>query len=224
MLDATALLKMYALRRKSSLATNSPSLVQERTLLSLIRLARKTRFGRDHNFEKITSVRDYQRAVPLRSYEQFWKEYWQPAFPLLDDISWPGLMPYFAVSSGTSSGTTKYIPCSHEMVRSNTKAGVDLLVHHLQNRPQSRILGGLNFMLGGSTELVEEAPNVWSGDLSGIAARTIPGWIKPRYFPPPELALIADWREKIVRFVEESVSRDIRMIAGVPSWLLIFFR
>lgn len=223
MFDATAILKMYALRRKSSLATNSPSLVQERTLLSLVRSARKTRFGRDHGFDHIRSVRDYQSAVPLRSYEQFWKEYWQPAFPLLDDVSWPGRIPYFAVSSGTSSGTTKYIPCSHEMVRSNTKAGVDLLVHHLQNRPQSRILGGLNFMLGGSTELVEEAKDVWSGDLSGIAARTIPAWIKPRYFPPPELALIEDWREKIARFVEESVTRDIRMIAGVPSWLLIFF-
>ncbi len=223
MLDVTSLLRMYTLRRKSSLSSSSPSLVHEKTLLSLIRSARRTRFAKDHNFSRIKSVRDYQQAVPLRSYEQFWNDYWKASFPILDDVSWPGRIPFFAVSSGTSSGTTKYIPCSHEMVRSNTKAGVDLLVHHLTNRPASRILGGLNFMLGGSTDLTEEAKNVWSGDLSGIAARTIPAWIRPRYFPPPDLALIADWRQKIDRLAEEALTRDIRMIAGVPSWLLIFF-
>lgn len=223
MLDVTSLLRMYALRRKHSLASSSPSLAQEKTLLSLIRSARRTQFGKDHDFGRITSVRDYQQAVPLRSYEQFWNDYWKASFPILDNVTWPGRIPFFAVSSGTSSGTTKYIPCSHEMVRSNTKAGVDLLVHHLTNRPTSRILGGLNFMLGGSTDLIEEAKNVWSGDLSGIAARTIPAWIRPRYFPPPELALIADWRQKVDRLAEEALTRDIRMIAGVPSWLLIFF-
>lgn len=223
MFDATSLLKMYTLKRNRALQSGSPTLTQEKTLLSLVRSARRTQFGRDHNFDRIASVRDYQSAVPVRSYEQFWNEYWRSPFPVLEDVSWPGRIPYFAVSSGTSSGTTKYIPCSNEMVRSNTKAGVDLLVHHLNQRPQSRILGGLNFMLGGSTDLVEESKNVWSGDLSGIAAKTIPAWIRPRYFPPPELALIADWRQKIDRLAEESLTRDIRMIAGVPSWLLIFF-
>jgi hypothetical protein len=78
-------------------------------------------------------------------------------------------------------------------------------------------------MLGGSTDLVEESNGVWSGDLSGIAVKTLPRWARARYFPPQELALIADWREKITRLTQESIHKDIRMISGVPSWMIIFF-
>src|SRR5207302_5497115 len=116
----------------------------------------------------------FQSAVPLRRYEDFWSDYWQPTFTNLVDVSWPGHIPFFAASSGTSTGATKFIPVTSEMIGSNRRAGLDLLVHHLQARPQSRVFGGRNLLLGGSTELVEQAPGVRSGDLSGIAAATLP--------------------------------------------------
>ena len=66
-------------------------------------------------------------------------------------------MPYYAVSSGTSTGKVKYIPCSREMVASNKKA-LDIFVHHLRTRPNSRVFDGKSFVLGGSTDLKEQAP------------------------------------------------------------------
>src|SRR5262249_11405608 len=86
--------------------------VQQQTLLRLVRRAQHTRFGRLHDFASIHSVADYQQRVPLRDYEAFWSEFWQPVFPHLDGVTWPGLIPYFALSSGTTSGSTKYIPVS----------------------------------------------------------------------------------------------------------------
>ena len=132
--------------------------------------------------------------------------------------------PYFALSSGTTSGTTKYIPITHEMIRSNTKGGMDMLSFHTLNRPETKIFGGLNFMLGGSTELQEPSPGIFAGDLSGIAVKTMPWWITARYFPPKELALLKNWEEKIEKLAHASLQTDIRMISGVPSWLLIFFQ
>jgi hypothetical protein len=223
MLDVTPLFRVCARARLRRLAAIAPAKEQERALLALLAKARDTRFGREHGFAAIRSVAEFRRRVPLRRYEDFWDGYWRPEFPRLVDCTWPGTVPFFAVSSGTTRGVTKFIPCSHEMNRSNRRAAADLLVHHLANRPRSRILGGRNFMLGGSVALVERAPGVHSGDLSGIAAKVMPRWARLRTFPPRALEAIADWEEKIDRFARASLAEDIRSIAGTPSWLLLYF-
>ena len=162
--------------------------------------------------------------MPLRDYDAFWQAYWQAPFPSPHSIArGPAIIPWFAVSSGTATGTTKYIPVSREMHRSNVRAGADLMTHHLANRPQSRVLAGRVFMLGGSTGLVRQAPGVFSGDISGIEASAMPGWARLRYFPPRDLEGIDDWQVKIDRFAERSLDTEISAVAGTPSWLLIYF-
>lgn len=223
LIDGTPLLRVYARMRLARLAAMDPVRAQERELLRLVRAAADTRFGRDHGFGRIRSVADFQAAVPLRRYEEFWRDYWQADYPVLDDVSWPGRMPFFAVTSGTSSGTTKRIPVSHAMNRANSRAAADLLVHHVRNRPHSRILAGKSFMLGGSTALVREAKGVRTGDLSGIAVGAMPWWARGHYFPPRRLALLEDWEEKIETLARRALREDIRSLSGVPSWLLILF-
>jgi hypothetical protein len=200
-----------------------PAITQAKVLDRLLRRAQGTKFGKDHSFSKIRNVETFQSAVPLRTYESFWNEYWKAAYPVLTDVTWPGTVPYFALSSGTTSGTTKYIPVTHEMIRSNTKAGLDMLSFHALRTPSSALFGGMNFMLGGSTELQEVSQGIFAGDLSGIAVKTLPWYIEKRYFPPKELALLKNWEEKIEKLARASLQTDIRMISGVPSWLLIFF-
>ncbi len=223
MYDATWMLRLYARRRLRELEAMEPQQTQRRVLSSLIRRGRRTQFGRDHGFSGAWSLDEYRSRVPLRDYDAFWQSYWQAPFPRLADCTWPGLIPWFAVSSGTATGTTKHIPVSREMHRSNVRAGADLLTHHLANRPQSRLFAGRVFMLGGSTGLVRQAPGVFSGDISGIEAAAMPGWARLRYFPPRELEGIADWQVKIDRFAERSLDTEISAVAGTPSWLLIFF-
>ncbi len=224
MIDATPLARLYAWMRRAQLAREKPAAVQERQLLRLVRRARQTKFGRDHGFAQIRSVADFQRCVPLRRYEDFWADYWQEPFPRLRDVSWPGLIPYFALTSGTSTGRTKYVPVTAAMNRANRRAAFDLLVHHLTARPSSRIFGGRNFILGGSTDLQEFAPGVFAGDLSGIVARAMPHWARLRAFPPLHLALEPDWEKKVRAMAPASLREDIRSISGTPSWLLHFFK
>ena len=192
MLNFTPFLKAYASYRGSSLQRKDSATTQAEQLIKLVSTAKNTTFGKDHDFKSISTVLDFQNRVPLRKYEDFWNEYWKKSYPILDNVTWPGKMPFFALSSGTSSGTTKYIPVSHQMIKSNTKAGLDMLSFHLLNCPNSQIFGGLNFMLGGSTQLQNPADKVFAGDLSGIAVKTLPLWARARYFPPTELALLSD--------------------------------
>jgi hypothetical protein len=222
MFNATPLLRLYARRRIQQLATLDPARTQEKTLLKLLRAARTTRFGQDHKFDSIKSVSDFQQRVRLRRYEDFWNEYFKDVFPVLDNCTWPGRMPFYSVSSGTSSGPTKYLGYNNEMNRSNTKAGLDLLSFHLANSPRSKIFAGKSFVLGGSTDLSDLGQGIFCGDLSGLAVKTLPWWARMRYFPPPELALIKDWEKKVDTLARRSLQEDIRMISGVPSWMLIF--
>ncbi|WP_226574886.1 GH3 family domain-containing protein [Acuticoccus sediminis] len=223
MLDATPLLRGYARLRDKRLARRSAAATQETQLLRLVRRAARTRFGRDHDFASIRSVADFQARVPLRSFEDFKRDYFDATFPVLEDVTWPGTVPYFAVSSGTSSGRTKHIPVTREMIRSNARAGTDLLAHHVRRHPRSDVLGGKSFMLSGSVAMEDLGDGIKAGDLSGIARLENPRWSNPFVFPSIKEALEADWETKIDRLARLSLDEPIHCIAGTPSWLLLFF-
>ena len=223
MLDATPLLRVHARRRLAVLERQDAVAAQRETLRRLLHRARATRFGRAHEFAGIADVAAYQRRVPLRRWEDFWRDWWAGSFPRLADASWPGVIPCFANTSGTTGAATKRIPGSRAMLRANRRAALDVLVFHLASRPRSRVLAGRNFLLGGSTALERLAPGITAGDLSGIAAADIPVWARRRTFPPPALALTEDWERKTAALAPLSLTAGITSIAGTPSWLLLFF-
>lgn len=197
---------------------------QTRQLTRLIDTARPTRFGQDHRFDIIDGIGTFQQHVPLRSYERMWREYWEPAFPRLDDVSWPGVMPYFARSSGTTTGESKYIPVSQQMVKANTRAGMEVVYAHLARRPDSTVLRGRTFLFGGSPNLEQLTDGTFAGELSGIAARETPTWVgRDRYYPPDQLASITDWEAKVDIIARHCIGNDIRSISGVPTWLKVLF-
>src|SRR5262245_32180564 len=101
---ADAVINRYAFWHVAPFARNAPFDAQKRTLRMLVHHARGTRFGRDHDFAGVQSIGDYQARVPLRTYEQTWDDYWKSAYPRLQGVTWPDFIPYYALSSGTTSG------------------------------------------------------------------------------------------------------------------------
>jgi hypothetical protein len=223
MIDLTPLLRFYAARRQTSIDRQDPASEQENQLLELVRRAADTAFGRDHQFEGINSVAGFQERVPLRSYQEFWSEYWQPVFPTLADCTWPGKIPYFVTSSGTSTGQPKHLPYTLDAHKANSRAGLNVMAYHVLNRPHSKVLGGMSLMLGMSASAKEIAPGVFSGDLGGIAALRMPWWSHRRVLPPQSVSQMPHWDDKVDRMARLALDRDIRTIAGTPTWLLEFF-
>jgi hypothetical protein len=220
---ADAVLLRYAHNRAAALDRADAGKVQHDTLLSLVRRARNTRFGRDHDFARVSSLADYQARVPVREYEFFWDTYWKDAYPRLDDITWPGKIPYYALSSGTTSGATKYIPVSREMVRSNKKTAFTTIALFRHARPDAKLFTGKFFFLGGSTDLRKQPDGSLAGDLSGISARELLDVLRPYVFPPFDLTLITDWQEKVNRFAELAARERITAISGIPAWMQRLF-
>jgi len=215
--------QLHARLRCRQLARAQPVRIQEQVLLRLVRAATGTQFGRDHRLDRIRSVSDFQREVPVRTYEELWDTYLRDCYPVFEDLTWPGRIPFLAMTSGTTRGATKYIPVSAEMVASNQKAARTMLAFHMGSRPDSRLFHGRLCFLGGTTDLEEPAPGVLQGDLSGIAALQVSPLLRPYTFPPLDLALETDWDRKLSRLAVTSRSERITLISGIPSWLLVFF-
>src|SRR5262249_44034852 len=142
--DATPLLRLYARRRLAMLAREDAVAAQTAQLLRLVRAAQETRLRAAHDVAPIHRLPAVRTRAPLRRYDDFWTRYWKPAFPRIANATWPGTIPCFAVTSGTTTGATKYIPVTKPMSRANRSAALDLLAHHIANRPRSRVMAGRN--------------------------------------------------------------------------------
>jgi hypothetical protein len=216
-----------------------PAPVQKALLDSLVRSAARTRFGAEHHFESVRSIADYQARAPLRTYADF-KPYWDRLFEGEQDVTWPGRIRYFAVTSGTTSSATaatlrssdsslrstsgnKYIPVSDEGIRSQIRVGRDLLNFYFNHTHDTDLFRGRFMFLGGSTALKEHPHGILSGDLSGILARETPPGAGLLRLPTGQTAALADWEQKLDAVAREAHEADVRGIGGTPSWLICVF-
>jgi hypothetical protein len=216
-------LSRYASMRVGQLDRLDLVRTQRRELMKILHKAHDTKFGRDHHFAGVQSIAEYQKRVPLRTYEQFWDEYMAGHYPNLKGITWPDFIPYYALSSGTTSGATKYLPVSREMVASNRRAALTNLSFFMHEHPTAPIFRGRIFFLGGSTDLKTNEDGSLYGDLSGISAREVSDALRPYFYPPPDVALLGEWEKKVQILAEHSANLPITAISGVPSWLLTLF-
>jgi hypothetical protein len=143
------------------------------------------------------------------------------------DVLWPGWCSYYAVSSGTTAGRTKYLPVTRDMLEHFRRAGLDSLCFHARRANSAGIFRGRHLFLGGSTTLspLPEAGSfgAWAGDLSGITSLNLPRWAERHlYEPGRDIAQMSDWPKKLQAIAQRTISRDVRLLAGIPSWLLIF--
>ncbi len=198
---------------------------QARAFSELAQRLARTGFWRSEGVEGGMRHADFQRRVPLRAYEDL-----APAIERMrrgePDVLWPGTCSLYAVSSGTTAGRTKYLPVTPEMLRHFEGAGLDSLLFYSARVGRTRIFRGRHLFLGGSTALTPLADSrpfaALAGDLSGISALHLPGWVERHLYEPGRaIAQMADWPAKLEAIVRRTASLDITVLAGIPSWVLI---
>lgn len=200
---------------------------QVRVLKKLLRKARFTQFGQQFKFDEILFSnhpgKKFQQLVPTYNYDKIYKEWWYKTLDGTPDVCWPGVIKYFALSSGTSEAASKYIPVTKELIRSNTITSFRQLLSLTRYENISRNAIGKGWlMLGGSTQL-QKGATYYAGDLSGIQQKNIPFWFQGLglYKPGKKIAKEKDWTKKIDEIVEKAPTWDIGFIVGVPAWLQI---
>ncbi|SFI93394.1 GH3 auxin-responsive promoter [Kaistella treverensis] len=193
---------------------------QQKLLLSLVKTAEKTLFGRHHHFEDIKYIEDFQEKVPVADYEEL-KPYIEKVKKGQRDILWTGTPEYFAKTSGTTSGA-KYIPISKEGMPYQLAAAQSAIFHYIAQKNNADFVAGKMIFLQGSPEL-EEIYGVKTGRLSGIVAHHIPSYLQKNRLPSLETNLIEDWETKVDAIVKETEKENMTLISGIPPWLIMYF-
>ena len=195
-----------------------PQKKQENTLFKLLRKAQNTEFGRHFNFNEMllsgNALELFQERVPIYDYDSIHREWWHRLLDGEENITWPGAVQYFALSSGTSGAPSKKIPITKSMIRSIRRTSVrQILSLAYYDLPPELFEKGI-FMLGGSTDL-QKRSGYYEGDLSGINAAQIPFWFQAHYKPGKKIARERDWEAKLDEIVLAAPSWDIGIIVGV---------
>lgn len=193
---------------------------QKQIFNTLIKKGSQTRFGKDHNFQQVKSVADYQNNVPPRDYEAL-KHYFELAKKGEEDILWPGKPRYFAKTSGTTSGA-KYIPITSDSLPNHFGTARNALFNFYGKYGKGNWMDGKMIFLSGSPEL-DTINGIHVGRLSGISNHLIPNWLKSSQLPSYETNIIEDWEDKLDAIVKETVGQDLRLISGIPPWVQMYF-
>jgi hypothetical protein len=217
------------LRESLEQESKSPFELQLKELHKLLIKAERTDFGRKNRFKDILNLykgnneavhKVFSQNIPIHDYNKIFDNWWFRLKNGEPNVTWPGKIRYFALSSGTSGSPSKYIPISKEMVKAIRRTGVrQILSLSKYNLPDSLYTKGI-LMLGGSTDL-EFNGTYFSGDLSGITASRLPVWFQKFYKPGKKISKNKDWGQKIDQIVSNAKKWDIGIIVGVPAWLQI---
>lgn len=206
----------------------APIQTQEKLLLKLVQTARDTEWGKQHNFSTIQNVTDFARQVPVQNYDSL-KPCIQRMMNGATDVLWPGQTRMFSKSSGTTSDKSKFLPVSDLNLKQNhIKGSWDTMTLLYNRRPDSSIFSGKNFLMAGSNDQYEPFPETICGDVSALMVKNMPYVARPFFEPDIETVLQADWEFKIKEMVQSAIQSDIarhiKMVGGVPTWTIVFFR
>jgi len=198
-----------------------PIEVQQDVLNQLIENGKNSEWGRKHNFSKIKSYKDFKENNPLTDYATL-QPYIERMLNNEQGVLWGSDVNWFAKSSGTATGKSKFLPVSKEALEDcHYKGGKDLLSLYYNQLPGRKLFKGKHLILGGSAEINYLDKDSYFGDLSAIILKNMPWWAEIRRTPSKDIALMSDWEEKIEKLARNTIDQDIYILAGVPSWTLV---
>jgi len=220
--------KAYELRKipidQKKRKQTDPYKTQVKVLKKLMRKAQFTAFGEHYDYAGLLKQKDivkaYQERVPIYDYNSMFRKWWYRALNGEGFVSWPGIVKYFALTSGTSEASSKQIPVTGDMIRAIRRASIRQLVSTVtQDFPIEFYEKGI-LMIGGSTHLQYNG-TYYEGDLSGISAGNLPFWFQHFYKPGKRISKERDWSTKLEEIIKQAKGWDIGVIVGVPAWIQI---
>ena len=134
---------------------------------------------------------------------------------------WKGKPIYFAKTSGTTSGS-KYIPLTKESMPFHIKAARNAILSYIHETGKANFVSKKMIFLQGSPVL-ESKNGIQLGRLSGIVAHFVPKYLQKNRVPSWQTNCIDDWETKVDAVVKETISEDMAVISGIPSWVQMYF-
>ena len=202
-----------------------PHEVQEEWFKKLIGTAKDTEWGKKYEYNSVQSVKTFTERVPISTYEDL-----KPTIDRLrageQNLLWPEEVKWFAKSSGTTAGKSKFIPVTESALTDcHYKGGKDMLSMYFKLYPESELFTGKGLAMGGSGSIKEVSnASYYEGDLSAIIMNNLPFWAQFVRTPSLPIALMDEWESKLELMAESTIDHDVTNLSGVPSWMLVLLK
>lgn len=214
------------LSRKLTERNASPRSYQRQTLRKLLEKAQYTAFGKQYDFtemlgEELDFMKAFRERVPVHTYNEMYTNWWHRLLESEENVTWPGKVKFFALSSGTSESASKHIPVTSDMMRSTKRVAWKQMCSLSDFKVPKKAYEKGILMLGGTTTLFERG-DYYEGDMSGISAKTMPRWMSSLlYKPGQKISKTESWEARIRLIVRNAKKWDVGTICGVPAWVQI---
>lgn len=205
---------------------NNPHEAQNTVFKSLMEAGRQTEWGKKNHFGEIKNIRDFAEKVPVQDYDSL-KPFIQRMMEGEKSILWPGAVTQFSKSSGTTNDKSKFLPVSEVNFKEcHIKGTWDTMTILYHNKPDCTIFSGKNFLMAGSHQKYKPHLDTVYGDVSALMVRSMPKIARPFFEPDLDTVFMTDWEKKVEIMAEIAIkeSDQIRMVGGVPTWIIVFFR
>ena len=197
-----------------------PEALQRRVLHYLLEKGKSTEYGRNHMLASTHCYDDFVNNVPINTYEELKSDIDRMRHGEAN-VLWPGVVKWYAKSSGTTNDKSKFIPVSSDGLHNiHYKGGADVVAVYLRNNPGSRLFDGKSLILGGSHSPNYNVEGSLVGDLSAILIENINPIVNLFRVPKKQTALLSDFEVKRDRIAHECLKSNVTNISGVPSWML----
>ncbi len=200
--------------------THNSEEIQRRVMTHLVQQGQRTQYGKTWGMINVRTYEDFANRMPVTTYE----ELKGPIDRMRHgeaDVLWPGVVKWFAKSSGTTNDKSKFIPVSADGLKNiHYKGGKDAVALYLRNNPKSKLFDGRSLILGGSHSPNYNVANSIVGDLSAILIENINPLANLVRVPKKNIALMPDFEAKREAIARQTLHANITNISGVPSWML----
>lgn len=198
--------------------------IQQRVLFEKLRRNAASRFGKEHRFDRIRTVDDFRRQVPISTYDYYRPYIEQVKQGRLEAMFGPGTrLLMFAMTSGTTS-EPKYIPITDSFFREYRLGwnlwGLRLYWDHKD------LVRKKTIKLASDWQQFHTAGGIPCGNISGLVAETVPLVARTRFLLPKALIKIHDPAAKHYTALRLALaSAQVGMIGTAnPSTLVEFAR
>ena len=202
--------------------SREPRHAQSERLLSMIRENAQTVFGKDHNFQSINSISDFQNSVPINVYDSI-QPYVERAAAGEANILTAEQPFMFATTSGTS-GSRKLIPVTRSYVKEFRRASVVSGYNLLKNFPGLR--NGVSLSVFSRAEEGRTVGDIPYGAISGRLYLEEPKLIRKYISPIPyDVFLIEDYESRYYTLLRCALALPVSSIYTLnPSTIVLLGR
>lgn len=202
----------------------NPVAAQREVLQELVTSAQYTEIGRQYGFNRLFTVSEFKKTVPVHEYEDL-KPYIDRMLQGEDNLLWNTPVRWFAKSSGTTNDKSKFIPVSDESLEENHyQCAKDVLTLYYACHPESDLLSGKGLVIGGSHQVSQATDEISYGDLSAVLLQNSPFWGHWLRTPDLSIALMDEWEHKIEQLALNTIPENVTSISGVPTWTLVLMK